>query len=479
MAPVRRVPAVVAATGLLLAACTAGGSPGAAPGPSVPGSTTVTSTTTGPPPSVPPPATVAGCPPVPDRARPDPTRPRYRLTVEVRPAEAEVLGTLAVDFAPDLATDRLVFRLWPNGPRLARAGAGLAVADLRWEGRDLPIEQPDPTTLVVRPPGGLAPGVETTTSLSWRLGLPSPGADDRVGLEGGAVRLGSFFPILAWEPGRGWATEPPVEGFAEASTAPVADFSVDVTVPPGADVLATGQRHGWRWEAPAVRDFALSVGRFRQAERTARAPGPVAVTVGVQEGLGDDPAAYADKVVAALEDFARRFGPYPWPTLTLAVTPGLMGGIEYPAHLLQGPRTQGRTTAHEVAHMWFYGLVGNDQGADPWLDEGLATYAEATFEGVLAQVAATPLPAAARGRLGEPMTYWSAQGSAYYRGVYVQGAQALAALGPPELVDCALAVYAAVGAHGIAEPADLVAAARAVFPEAAAVLAGYGVDGGP
>jgi len=31
-------------------------------------------------------------------------------------------------------------------------------------------------------------------------------------------------------------------------------------------------------------------------------------------------------------------------------------------------------TAHEVSHQWFYGLVGNDQVSEPWLDEALAQY---------------------------------------------------------------------------------------------------------
>jgi aminopeptidase N len=31
-------------------------------------------------------------------------------------------------------------------------------------------------------------------------------------------------------------------------------------------------------------------------------------------------------------------------------------------------------TAHEVAHQWWYGLVGNDQVTHPWLDEALTQY---------------------------------------------------------------------------------------------------------
>jgi hypothetical protein len=36
-------------------------------------------------------------------------------------------------------------------------------------------------------------------------------------------------------------------------------------------------------------------------------------------------------------------------------------------------------TAHEASHQWWYSAVGNDQGSDPFLDEGLALYNEVVF----------------------------------------------------------------------------------------------------
>jgi aminopeptidase N len=33
-----------------------------------------------------------------------------------------------------------------------------------------------------------------------------------------------------------------------------------------------------------------------------------------------------------------------------------------------------RSTAHEVAHQWWYALVGNDQINEPWVDEGLTEF---------------------------------------------------------------------------------------------------------
>jgi aminopeptidase N len=46
---------------------------------------------------------------------------------------------------------------------------------------------------------------------------------------------------------------------------------------------------------------------------------------------------------------------------------GYVRGIPNPA-LLES------TTAHEVAHQWFYNLAGNDQITEPWIDEGLAQH---------------------------------------------------------------------------------------------------------
>lgn len=419
-----------------------------------------------------------GCPAIPTRPGPDPSRPRYTLTANIHPAEGTVDGNLRIAFTPDLDTDRLVFRLWPNGPRSSPSGTKLEAGPVSVSGRPAASNLDDPTTLVVRTGSMFRAGQPVDVALRWRLQVGGA-VNDRISVDGGALRLGSFFPILPWEPGVGWDTDPPVAIFAEASTAPTADFDLTVTVPDGFDVLASGvpdpARRG-HFTAVAMRDIAVSVGRFMTASRVAMAPQAVQVAVGVHHGLAASPEVYLDRAVRSLEEFARRFGPYPWPTFTLAITPGLDGGIEYPGHVMQGPDTL-NLTSHEVAHQWFYGLVGNNQGRDPWLDEGLASWAEARFEGTLERFQAASIPPLARSRVGQPMIYWSMHGDIYTIGVYVQGTQALSALGDPDLVDCALRIYAAVNAYRIARPPDLIRALVAVFPDARTTLASYGVKG--
>ena len=465
MARGRALVAVLFVAALFVAACSSV-QPKAAPRTaSTAAPSTSTSTTAASPTTVAP-----GTCPVPPRVGPDPRRPRYALHLDVRPDDGRVVGDEAVTFLPDVATDRLVLRLWANGPNFVAAGGRLDAGPVTVDGAPARVEQPDPTTLVVLLGRTVAPGSTVRASLPWTLTLPT-NLNNRIARAGEAVRLGSFFPMLAWEPGVGWATEPPVRINAETSTAPTADFELDVTAPADRQVFATGSRVApTHWTATAVRDVNVVVGRFRTAEGDA---GPVHVTVAVDDALPDDPRSFLRPAIGALDDFSNRFGAYPWPTYTIVVTPSLRGGIEYPMVVSAGSGSYGRSTPHEVGHQWFYGLVGNDQARDPWLDEGLASWAEARAMGTLPRFLAMAVPADARGRAGAPMTYWDGRAS-YYAGVYVQGLQALAALGDPDRVDCALRIYVARNAYRIARPDDLVRALEAVFPNARAILARFG-----
>ncbi|MGH2544561.1 MAG: M1 family aminopeptidase, partial [Ardenticatenaceae bacterium] len=91
----------------------------------------------------------------------------------------------------------------------------------------------------------------------------------------------------------------------------------------------------------------------------------------------------------ALANFNQRIGPYPFTELDLAATPNLALGIEYPGVVVITSRLYDpdgfqsnvptsavleSTVAHEVAHQWFYSVVGNDQLDEPWLDESLVQY---------------------------------------------------------------------------------------------------------
>jgi hypothetical protein len=399
-------------------------------------------------------------------------RPVYRM--DVRIADSRVTGTSDIRFAAERPLRRLVLRLWPNGPGQQ---ASLAVSGMSVDGRPAQPRKAAAATLVVPLAGTVAAGRPVRIRFDWRLEL-SDGAL-RMSAHAGYVRLGSFFPILPWDAQRGWVVDPPTSLTAEASTSPTADFDVTVHAPASMRVLATGRRVSpERWLARGVRDFAIAGGPFVTVTRTVAAPRPVRLTVAAPAEARGAADAFADRAVLALTAFAERFGPYPWPTLSIAVMPDLgRYGIEYPNLIFQGPVSLDRATSHEVAHQWFYSLVGNDQARDPWLDESLANWAAMSvdhFEGILS----LPIPPAARGHLGDSVSFWQQHPADYFAGVYVQGPQALASLGDQAFVDCALRRYVAANAYGIAQPRDLVSALEAELPGAAARLAAYGVRTG-
>jgi hypothetical protein len=385
-----------------------------------------------------------------------------------------------VRFTPDLPARRLVFRLWPNGPLQAAEGAHLAVGPVTSAGSRLASSLPDPTTLVVPLAHTLAPGRSIVVDVPFRLHVPGP-VRDRLSRSGAALRLGSFFPVLAWEPGVGWDTDPPTRLLAETSSTPTADFDVHLAVPPGDDVITTGTPAGpGRFTATAVRDFAVAVGRFDTAAITAHAPGAVRITAAVERGVRSSAADVAARARSALEALAARFGPYPWPSLSLAVVPDLdRVGIEYPTMIFLGENSVARTTTHEVAHQWFYSLVGNDQARDPVLDEGLATYSQSELDRIWPYLDGLPDPARLRALTGRPMSFWEARPYTQYQlGIYANGARMLHALGSSAAVTCALRRYVAANAYGIATQADLARALIAGLPAARHVLAAYGVPPG-
>jgi hypothetical protein len=400
------------------------------------------------------------------------------MRIRLDPRRGVVNGDLTVTFTADVATDRLVFRLWPNGPRQAQEGAMLTTGPVTSNGTRLPSELTDPTTLVVHPPDALAAGDSITVSTSFRL--QTPGAVlDRIGHDKGTMWLGSFFPILAWEPGVGWATDPPTVSLAEASTSPTADFVVTIDAPEGSPVIASGVQDRSRWTADAVRDFAVAVGSFSTATATAHAPDPVKVTLGVEDGVRIPAQDAADRVARDLALLADEYGSYPWPELHVVITKDIgRAGIEYPTMIFEGAARFALTVSHEAAHQWFYSLVGNDQARDPWLDEALATWGAANVSDYLDFMRAQTAHGFELNHVAYPMTFWDQHQDNYGEGVYWRGGQALDALGPPEAVNCALRRYVAEHAYGIATTPDLVASLSEVFPDAPGVLGPFGIPAG-
>jgi len=78
----------------------------------------------------------------------------------------------------------------------------------------------------------------------------------------------------------------------------------------------------------------------------------------------------------AVEDFSRRWFPYPWPNAINVAGP--TSGMEYPGIIFDGIHDHGKelfwVTAHEIGHGWFPMIVGSNERRDAWIDEGFNTF---------------------------------------------------------------------------------------------------------
>ena len=362
-----------------------------------------------------------------------------------------------------------------RAPVTRNAGARLAVRVTAMPTGARVERARDPTLLPIRLAHRVPRRAFVVLEIRFTLRLPAAGGLLRLARGRDFVRLGSFFPLLALDAGGRWATDPPSILAAETWVSPAAEFDVTLRAPAGWTVVATGDRVApGTWHADLVRDFALAAGRFSSSGSLVLAPRTVLVTA-----VSRDPqlaTAFAHRAGRALAALARLYGPYPWPRYNVAVFDDLgRSGIEYPNLVFQGSASLERATAHEAAHQWFYSLVGNNQAREPWLDESLASWAMTRVDAGTRSIAGVPIPDSVRGRLTAPMSFWDEHPSGFFAGVYAQGYQALASLGPPDRTDCALRLYVARNAFGVATKQSLLnALARRLPPAAVRRLAAFG-----
>jgi hypothetical protein len=437
--------------------------------------------------------------PTPTRAQPWPDRPLVRLSYDVASDHKSVTGVERVTFTPDRKVcHRLVFRAWPNKPGTALFGGALRVHRVTVDGRRVrPVVHlaggvtGRPGTLIDVPLRDCVPaGHSVAVKLGFEVAMAT-GSGERVGTnDEGEMWFASAYPVLAWERGHGWMTDPAVDVFGESDGSEEFRLTLDVVAPEQDTVLGTGHvepttkgprsgtvRH--RFTADSVRNVAVAVGGYRLTDRVISG---VHVHVGVSDnGAKTGAEGWLAKIALEVPRLERYFGTFPYGDLWVTIIPDTTG-IEFPGAIFYGDAAPsevgtGDLVGHELAHMWFYSLVGDDQGRDPWLDEAFAQYAQALADGRGdGYLGPLNVPPFARNRVGEPMTYWAKDPNDYGVGVYRQGARMLfeaRAKAGPARWDAAVRAYVARNAHRIARPTDFEAAVRDL-PGAAETLRSYG-----
>jgi len=234
----------------------------------------------------------------------------------------------------------------------------------------------------------VSPGARDLIRL--QIKLRTPNREDRFGRLHGVDILGYAFPVMAVHDERGWHYREHYTNLGESFYSLAGNWRVRVVTPrffslagTGSAVSASPIRRGhrtWNFVAPHARDFLLFGGKMKMIStwqdgvhiRLWGAPSyfrPGAI----------DPALYPDGsprsmlrwAKLSVKMFNRWFGHYNRPELDLFVDTQA-GGMEFPDAVTSVPWSE--VLVHEIAHQWWYSMLGNDQHRSPWLDESFAEY---------------------------------------------------------------------------------------------------------
>ena len=410
---------------------------------------------------------------------PDPARPRARLVFTFAPDLASVRGSETITFTPDLPINELIFRLTANTPPTVAAGSKIVVTSAQADhggGRYFFTR----ANAAAATQGGLLhipfasrirAGTPVTARITSTLTLGGSTLD-RFGRLGRFAYFGSGQPLLAWERGYGFHRENLIDiAAAESATSEAMDTDLAVTAPAVDTVIMSGDpaeppRTGgirtWRSHISAARDVSVAVGPFVVADTKV---GAVKLRIGAPDAAARD--ALVPEFRRAITELAARFGPFPFPSLSVARVPASGGGIEYPSSILMLDDSR-MVTVHETAHQWFYAMIGDSQALHPWLDEAFAQYAEQLVDGDPENPAALTAP----GNVDASTESYGTDETRYYFTTYNKGAAALeaarTAAGAAKW-DAAVRCYVAANAWRIVNPLDL-QTALAGLPAGVAVL---------
>jgi len=311
----------------------------------------------------------------------------YHIEITIQSDLRHFDGSEEVRFTNDEdgPLDEIIFRLYPN-----ILGGEMTIRSALVDGAPADLQYGlGKSRLAVSLKEPLLPGSSTVIRLDFSLTIP-----DTVELNYGVqayyddvLALAHVYPMIAVHDEQGWNAEiPPQSG--DLTYADMSFFIVRVSAP-AALVLAGSGREVSRvqnddhqtvtYAAGPARDFYLAASP--NYEVFTRRSGEVSLRFYAPAASADGAVAALDVAQRAVEDFSSRYAPYPYTELDMVATPTQALGIEYPGMiaiadriLLPESRYLEATLAHEVAHQWFYNLVGNDQLDQPWLDESLAQF---------------------------------------------------------------------------------------------------------
>lgn len=230
------------------------------------------------------------------------------------------------------------------------------------------------------------PGEKVEIGINFSVILPN--INHRFGYGNNTVNIANFYPI-ACVFSNGDFDKSPYSSNGDPFFSDMSTYSVSLNVPSEYVVSNTGEVISQSEEnnikklnmtAENVRDFAIVLSK--QFEVVSKKVGETEVKYYYfSDETPDESLLVGTK---ALTYFSETFGKYPYSTLSIVQANFVHGGMEFPNLVyissdVVDPTFYKQVIVHEIAHQWWYNLVGSNAFKSGWLDEGLTEYSTALF----------------------------------------------------------------------------------------------------
>lgn len=232
----------------------------------------------------------------------------------------------------------------------------------------------------------LLPNNRVKIEIDFNFTLPN--CRHRFGYGDNTINIANFYPIACVYDKEGFNVAP-YHANGDPFYSNMANYEVLLKLDKNYVVASSGNLSSktedgdianYKYSAKAIRDFALVVSdKFKVM--TAKAG-----DVNIEYYYFDD--NYADASlkagVDAINTFSKKFGDYPYKNFAIVKADFIQGGMEFPNLVMISADITSvddylYVIVHETAHQWWYGVVGNDEYAYPWLDEALVEYCSILF----------------------------------------------------------------------------------------------------
>lgn len=335
-----------------------------------------------------------------------PDVPLYRIRARFDPTAREIVGQQWVRWTnrEEVPLNEIYLRLYPNASHYI--DGNLAVTNITISGQPItPVSEVEDTALRLPLPAPLAPGGSIEMRFDFVLTIPLGGGYGILGDTNGIFSLYNWHPEVAvYEEGQ-WLINP-VSSQGDPTNTDIANYEAEIAAPSGWRFVTSGveQEEGTitKIVAPLTRNLVLVASdKFEEKSRT---EGEITVNSYYRSDHETGGQTTLDVTAGSISVFSDRFGRYPYAEMDAAEV-GLSGGAAgmeatgliligstfYTAegdplagvgHLLDGVEIVpllDHIVAHEVAHQWWYGLVGSDAFSHPWLDESLTNWSSAIY----------------------------------------------------------------------------------------------------